>query len=118
MNQKLVGKLLDRWGVKWDLANHGREALEKTLIHKYDIVLMDVHMPIMDGLEATRKIRSNPDNPNQESSIIALTAVALQEEKNRAYKSGIDDFIVKPFSPKVLRKVLAEYKDISVQDSF
>ena len=97
---------MEKWKVSCDIASDGAQAIEKSLKTKYDLILMDIHMPVMDGLEATQNIRTNPDNPNQMTTIIALTAVALQEEKKRAFKVGINDFVAKPFTPKVLKKML------------
>ncbi len=108
MNQKLIGKMLDRWDISWSLAENGQEALEQSLEKTFDIILMDLHMPIMDGVEASIEIRGNTQNPNQDTPIIALTAAALLEEKKRAFEAGINEFVVKPFSPKVLKKILEE----------
>lgn len=102
MNQKLITKILDIWECPFDLAVNGREAVDFTMHHKYDLVLMDIHMPEMDGVEATRTIRNSAENINQHVPIIAMTAAALLDEKNRAIKAGMNDYLTKPFSPDLL----------------
>ena len=102
MNQKLITKILDIWECTFDLAVDGKEALDFTLNHKYDLVLMDIHMPEMDGVEATKAIRNSLSNPNRQVPIIAMTAAALLDEKNRALAAGMNDYLTKPFSPDLL----------------
>lgn len=102
MNQKLITKILDIWGCSFDLAINGKEAVEYTTYQKYDLILMDIHMPEMDGVEATRIIRSGNENLNQHVPIIAMTAAALLDEKNRALNAGMNDYLTKPFSPDLL----------------
>ena len=102
MNQKLITKILEIWECPFDLAVNGREAVEYTLLQKYDLILMDIHMPEMDGVEATSIIRNDGENLNQHVPIIAMTAAALLDEKNRALKAGMNDYLTKPFSPDLL----------------
>ncbi len=102
MNQKLITKILDIWECTFDLAVNGKEAVDFTMNHKYDLILMDIHMPEMDGVEATRTIMNSADNMNQYVPIIAMTAAALLDEKNRALKAGMNDYLTKPFSPDLL----------------
>ncbi len=106
MNQKLAQKILEHWGTTFDIVNNGREAVNITKKEKFDIILMDVHMPIMDGFTATLKIRNDDKNPNQHTHIVALTAAAFVEEKNKAKEVGMNDFLTKPFSPLDLCRVL------------
>jgi PAS domain S-box-containing protein len=112
MNQKLIVKILELWGCPFEIASNGYIALEKSMEEKFDIILMDIHMPNIDGCETTRQIRANPENPNQSTTIIALTAAALLDEKNRALDAGMDDFLTKPFSPKQLKMHLRKWLDI------
>lgn len=105
MNQRLISKILDVWTCDYDIAGDGQAALQKTMETKYDLILMDIHLPGIDGCETTELMRSDAANPNQKSLIIALTAAALLEEKKRALKSGMNDFLSKPFSPLSLRKL-------------
>jgi len=102
MNQKLITKILDIWGCNYDLAVNGKEALEFTNNLLYDLILMDIHMPVMDGVMATSLIREDTQNLNQKTPIIAMTAAALLEEKNRGLAAGMNDYVTKPFSPKRL----------------
>jgi len=102
MNQKLITKILEIWECPFDLAIHGKEAVEFTMLQKYDLILMDIHMPEMDGVVATATIRNDHENLNQHVPIIAMTAAALLDEKNRALKAGMNDYLTKPFSPDLL----------------
>lgn len=102
MNQKLITKILDIWETRYEVANNGVEAVNASLAKTYDLVLMDIHMPEMDGVEAARLIRGDASNPNHATPIIALTAAALLEEKKRALDAGMNDFLTKPFSPHML----------------
>lgn len=109
MNQKLISRILENWGAEYHIAADGQKALHATKEKRYDVVLMDIHMPIMDGCETAEAIRADADNPNHQTPIIALTAAALLEEKNRALASGMQDFLTKPFSPDNLRDVVLKY---------
>ncbi len=111
MNQKLVKKILNLWDCQYEIASNGLLGIEASAQEKFDFILMDIHMPEMDGVEATTHIRSSDKNPNQNTPIIALTAAALLDEKNRALKAGMNDFLAKPFSPDQLQKVLLKWLD-------
>lgn len=104
MNQKLASRILSKWGAQYKIASDGEIAVQASKEQKYDLILMDIHMPNMDGCEATTLIRSAVNNPNQGTPIIALTAAALLEEKTRALEAGMNDFITKPFSPRILKE--------------
>lgn len=93
INVKVASQLLKKWDVEVDIAMDGEKAVEEFKTAKYDLILMDLHLPGMDGFDATKTIRkSDPHIP-----IIALTAAAVEEEKNKAFAAGMNDFIVKPF---------------------
>ncbi len=115
MNQKLISKILEIWKCRYDIANNGREALEISKQLQYDLILMDIHMPEMDGVETTYAIRTDNNNPNQRIPIIAMTAAALLEEKNKAIAAGMNDFITKPFSPNVLMKKIGNILGLVTQ---
>ncbi len=118
MNQKLIGKILDLWSCTYTIAPDGRAAWKLSRQRPYDLVLMDIHMPEMDGVEATQVIRSDRQNPNNTTPIIALTAAALLDEKNRALEAGMNDYLTKPFSPAQLQQVLEhwlENRDIATE---
>jgi CheY-like chemotaxis protein len=107
LSQKVAQQMLRRLGYKADTVANGMEALQALERQQYDMVLMDVEMPVMDGLEATRIIRQKwPDNGPK---IIAVTAYALAGDKERFLEAGMDDYISKPVQKDVLAKVLAKY---------
>jgi CheY-like chemotaxis protein len=104
VNQKLALRLLAQMGYRADLAGNGLEAIEALERQQYDAVLMDVQMPEMDGLEATRHIRGLPGNPPglqdpagfKQPRIIAMTANAMQGDREMCLAAGMDDYISKP----------------------
>lgn len=101
MNQFVAGKFLNKWACNVTIAENGNEAWEKIQEHEFDIILMDLQMPDKNGFETTHQIR-NSDQAYKDIPIIALTATAFLEEKNRALKAGMNDFVTKPFNPKEL----------------
>ena len=109
INQKLALHLLDRFGFRADAVGDGREALQALASSHYDLVLMDVQMPEMDGFEATRQIREeltevkNPDVP-----IIAMTAHAMKGDRTKCLKAGMNDYVSKPIQPDFLLKAIEE----------
>lgn len=109
MNQKLITRVLDTWGCVYKVANNGQEAVNLTSKVKYDLILMDIHMPIMDGCTASIHIRKDNKNPNQSTPIIALTAAAMMNERTRVLNAGIDAFYTKPFSPKELKQEIIKF---------
>jgi len=98
-NQKLFFMMLNKMGYKADIVNNGREVIESLQQNKYDLVLMDVHMPEMDGFEATRLIRDKEIETGQHIPIIAMTADTMYGDKELCIKAGMDDYISKPVSP-------------------
>ena len=105
INQEVAMALLQRMGLVVDVANHGEEALEKVRSADYDLVLMDMWMPVMDGLEATRRIRAL----GKSMPIVAMTANAMQQDKDNCSAAGMDDFMQKPVDPKKLQGCLARW---------
>jgi PAS domain S-box-containing protein len=93
VNQKLALHLLDRMGYRADVAGNGLEVIEALQRQPYDVILMDVQMPDMDGLEATHRIRREM---NAQPRIIAMTAGAMQEDREKCLAAGMDDFVSKP----------------------
>jgi len=100
INQEVALELLRNVGLEVDLAEDGIQAIERTQANLYDIVLMDVLMPNMDGLEATKVIRTLPNG--RDFPILAMTANAFEEDKRACETAGMDDFIVKPIDPDAL----------------
>jgi CheY-like chemotaxis protein len=105
VNQSLALTVLRKFGIQAQLAGNGDEALQAVRSTTFDVVLMDVQMPIMDGLEATRAIRALPaDRP--QPWIIAVTANAFEQDRKRCLEAGMDDFVSKPFRQEALRDAL------------
>jgi CheY-like chemotaxis protein len=92
------------------MADNGQIAVDKVKLKKYNVVLMDLHMPVLDGYSATREIRNLDDPEKKHIPIIALSASALGEIEVRARKFGMDAFVTKPFVPKVLFKTLLKFR--------
>ncbi|MGV3706583.1 MAG: PAS domain S-box protein [Arcticibacter sp.] len=109
INRMVAQKAVMRWGIKSDTADNGREAVEMVKRKDYDLVLMDLHMPVLDGYEATRLIRALPDRKYQKLPIIALTGSELAIRKDLISQSGINDTVMKPFVPVELFKKIRYY---------
>jgi signal transduction histidine kinase/CheY-like chemotaxis protein len=109
INAMILHKFLDKWNVKMDLAINGKEVLEKLSGNEYDLVLMDLHMPLMGGEEATNIIRNNASALYKSIPIIALTADATTETQKIMLASGFDNYLTKPFNPDKLYNLLEEY---------
>lgn len=101
-NQLISKKYLQKLGFAVDIANHGKEALDLYEKNKYTFILMDCQMPVMDGYEATSKIRSKDSN----QIIIACTAHALHDSKTRCFDVGMNGFLTKPVDPQTLKKAI------------
>ena len=104
VNQVVARSFLRKWGITVDIANDGAEATSQILTKKYDLVLMDVQMPVMDGFEATQRIRAMNDPYFQQVPIIALTASVMLGMKEKLLDVGINDIVGKPFDPDELYK--------------
>ncbi|RLC14142.1 MAG: response regulator [Deltaproteobacteria bacterium] len=110
MNQKLAELILRQLGYQVDIVNDGREALAALKMTRYDIILMDIQMPEVDGLEATRMIRDpKSDVCNHEVPIIAMTALVMEEESEQFFDAGMNDYVSKPFDPGKLDKIIKKY---------
>jgi signal transduction histidine kinase/CheY-like chemotaxis protein/HPt (histidine-containing phosphotransfer) domain-containing protein len=106
VNQRVVTLILERLGYHADLVSNGAEAVVAVQRRTYDVVLMDVEMPVMDGLEATRRIRRSLP-PDRQPRIIGLTASALVEEREKGLAAGMDDYLAKPVRREELDAALA-----------
>jgi CheY-like chemotaxis protein len=106
INRQVVGYLLQRLNIEALMAHDGKEAVELSEKFPIDLILMDLQMPEMDGLEATRNILNRPDQ--KPPQIIAMTANALPEDRKRCYEAGMVDFLPKPMLLDDLKKVLNE----------
>ncbi len=109
INQKVASYTLTKKGASVEIANHGKEAIVLIEKNRYDIILMDIQMPEMDGFETTQYIRNSVKESISKTPIIAMTASALISEKNKCLASGMNDYISKPFQAKEL------YEKITLQ---
>lgn len=105
VNQKLALLLLERLGYQAQVANDGQEVLQMLRLRPYDVILMDVQMPLLDGLEAARRIRAEWSRKHQ-PRIVALTANAMQQDRERCFAAGMDDYISKPIQIGALIEAL------------
>ncbi len=109
VNQKVALKMLERLGYTAAVANNGKEAVISAQAEPFDVILMDMMMPEMDGLEATRRLLANPP-PYGTPYIIALTANVMQEDRRRCKEAGMQDFLAKPIQYQALGKALERAK--------
>jgi len=107
INQLFTRKVLEKNNFNTDIAFNGKEVLEKVKQNEYDLILMDLHMPEMDGYEATKYIREKYDASKKNIPIIALTAAATKGESEKCFAVGMNDYISKPFKPSnMIKKIL------------
>lgn len=108
MNQQYIKGLFQKWNIAFNIAENGSEALKKAQEQNFDLLLMDLEMPIMDGYNAAIAIR-NTENINTNTPIVALTASALLDQKHKALEAGMNGFLTKPFSPQQLKELLIKH---------
>jgi CheY-like chemotaxis protein len=113
VNQKLALRLLSNMGYAADVAGDGAKAVEAVEGGEYDVVLMDVQMPELDGLEATRRIRARW--PDRRVHIVAMTANAMAGDRDACLAAGMNDYISKPIDPAVLAEALARAPSAALQ---
>lgn len=107
INRKVMLQMLEKIGYRADVASDGAEVLRVLEHQTYDLILMDIQMPEVDGLEATRRIRKIwPDKP----VIVALTAYALEGDRERCLEAGMDDYLSKPIKMDDLRDAMLQYE--------
>ena len=108
INQKVALRLLRQMGYAADVAGTGREALAAIERQRYDVVFMDVQMPEMDGIEATRRIRllESADPTRQPVTIVAMTANAMLGDREKCLKAGLDDYLPKPVRPEAMQEMI------------
>jgi len=110
VNQLVANGILEEIGLEADVANNGAEAIEALGKNSYDIILMDCQMPVMDGYEATKVIKSGELGESIKSiPVVAMTANAMDGDKEKCFASGMDDYISKPIDPEKLEAVLRKY---------
>jgi len=106
LNQKLIFLNLNKFGFKITVANNGVEALEKVKEDRYDLILMDLMMPLMDGLEATQEIRLFEQSQSYHTPIIGLTANTFDADREKCLSVGMDEFMSKPFDVEIFLAIL------------
>jgi two-component system, sensor histidine kinase and response regulator len=109
VNRKVAIRMLEAQGIHPDVANDGREAVEAWQQSEYDIVLMDIQMPGMDGYEATAEIRQHERRLARRTVIIAMTANAMAGDRERCLAAGMDDYITKPVRAERLYQTMASW---------
>ncbi len=109
INVTIAKRILIKWGLHVDTAFNGKVAYEKVLTEDYELILMDLNMPVMDGYESAIMIRALDDSKKSQIPIIALTAAAEDSSKVRIKECEMNDFMSKPFEPKALNKLLQSY---------
>ncbi len=109
VNQKVIKRLLEKQGHSVEVANNGVEALDALGKRQFDLVLMDVQMPEMDGFEATVEIRKREQRTMQHQVVVALTAHAMKGDRERCLEAGMDDYLSKPVGLSQLSEVLDRY---------
>ncbi len=96
VNQRLALRILEKWGHQVTIAHNGRQAVDAWLQHSFDLVIMDVQMPVMSGLEAVALIRTHEAGSNRHTPVIAMTAHAMESDRRKCLESGMDDYVTKP----------------------
>jgi CheY-like chemotaxis protein len=110
VNQRLSVLIFSQLGLTCDVASNGKDAFELVQVIEYDLIFMDIHMPVMDGMEATKLIRAFERNSKtlHRATIIALTGSEFNENKDLCLEVGMDDFIEKPIRVESLHKYISK----------
>jgi two-component system sensor histidine kinase/response regulator len=116
INQKLAKQLLKKRGHSVTLASNGREALSALEKKSYDLVLMDVQMPELDGLEATRLLREKEKGSGLHQPVVAMTALVMRGDRERCMEAGMDGYLSKPIRPQELDEVLDRYRALRPEE--
>lgn len=109
INQLVARNFIEKWGAQVDVASNGIEAVQMAAANHYDLILMDLQMPEMDGFEATKKIRQLPEPHYKQIPIIALTASSIIEVQEEYIQAGMNNYMRKPFVPSELYQMIATY---------
>ena len=116
VNQKVVSRLLQQAGHSFQIASNGRDAVEQFSQGAFDLILMDVHMPLLDGFEATARIREIERSRGSRIPMIALTASAMTGDRERCLQAGMDGYLSKPVSRDELLRIIGQFMGITVTD--
>ena len=109
VNQKVITSLLQKDGHVVQIVPNGRAAVEEASKNQFDLVLMDIQMPVMNGYDATRAIRRNEQGSGLHTPIVALTAHAMKSDRDQCLEAGMDDYLSKPIQPNTLRAVVQRF---------
>ncbi len=109
VNQIVAETMLSKLGIEIEIATNGKQAVELAVLHRYDLILMDCQMPIMDGLQATTLIRRQLQQSGKDIPIIAVTANATEKDRQHCLRAGMDDFLSKPYSIDQLQHIVQRW---------
>ncbi len=109
VNQEIALAILQEFGIKADVANDGKEALDKFLKKDYALILMDMRMPVMDGIEATKAIRASAKLDATTVPIVAMTANAMEEDRKQSMAAGMNDHVAKPIDIELLKQIFYKF---------
>jgi PAS domain S-box-containing protein len=112
VNQKVAGKILEKLGCQVVVVSDGKQAVDAVFDKPFDLVLMDVQMPVLDGLQATRDIRAREKNTPRRTRIVALTANAMQGDEDRCLAAGMDGYLTKPLRAEKLQEAVQHVVDL------
>jgi CheY-like chemotaxis protein len=110
INAMVASHFLTNIGANFKVATDGQEAVDTARSEPFDVILMDVQLPTMDGMEATRMIRASEDPKVRDVVIVALTASALASERTGCFEAGMNDYLSKPFSQADLSAMLTKWR--------
>ncbi len=113
VNQMVFSFIMEELGLVFEIAANGQEAVDKYQQFQPPLIVMDVSMPVMNGLEATQKIRELEASSGSRVTIIAATAHALKGDSERCLEAGMDDYIAKPISPDKLKEKLDHWRNLA-----
>jgi len=116
VNQKLIAELIKKEGHQVAVVGNGREAVAAVKANEFDLVFMDVQMPAMDGFEATAAIRRAEKNTFQHITIVAMTAHAMKDDRQKCIDAGMDDYLSKPIHFATLREMLEKWGGAPARD--
>ncbi|GIP54602.1 response regulator [Paenibacillus vini] len=116
VNQRLMVSMLRKLGYETEIAEDGVQAVDLALSHGYDFIFMDLQMPVMDGLEATKRIREL-QKPGRKPKIIAMTADVMDGIKSKCLQAGMDDYVSKPLKLSTIKTILSKYSNSFIAES-